>query len=96
MVRRAFPAEVANGQLCFQASLMDLEGRRVMVVLDDYETASPQWPKLTPAPLADDELNPEQDVDFQRPFRWETVAVSVIDGGKLAPCLILPEDDFNE
>ena len=40
MVRRAFPAEVTNGQLCFQVSLADLEGQRVMVTLDD-DQASP-------------------------------------------------------
>ncbi len=40
MVRRAFPAEVTNGQLCFQESLADLEGQRVMVTLDD-DQASP-------------------------------------------------------
>ena len=90
MIRRTFPAEVTNGQLRFQASLTDLEGRRVMVVLDECESPSKQWPRLAPGPLADDEFDTEQDVNFQRPFRWETVGVSVSDGGNLRPCLALP------
>ena len=44
MVRRAFPAEVTNGQLCFRESLADLEGQRVMVVLDDYQASPVQQP----------------------------------------------------
>ena len=90
MIHKTFPAEVANGQLHFQASLTDLEGRRVMVVLDECESPSKPWPRLTPEPLTDEELDVEQDVNFQRPFRWETVAASIRDGGKLLPCLILP------
>ena len=85
MVRRAFPAEVTNGQLRFQASLSDLEGRRVMVVLDECESPSKQWPRLTPEPLDEDVLDADQDVNFQRPFRWETVAASVGDSGKMPP-----------
>lgn len=96
MIRRAFPAEVTNGQLRFQASLTDLEGRRVMVVLDECESSSKQWPRLTPEPLTDDELGADQDVNFQRPFRWETVTASFRDVGKLPPCLILPAEDSNE
>ncbi len=96
MIHRAFPAEVTNGQLRFQASLTDLEGRRVMVVLDDCVSPSSQWPRLTPGPMSDTETDVEHEIDFQRPFRWETLAVAVSDGGKLAPCLILPEDDPNE
>ena len=96
MIRRAFPAEVTNGQLRFQASLTDLEGRRVMVVLDECDSPSNQWPRLTPDVLSDDESNADQDLDFQRPFQWETVAVSVSDGGKLPPCLILPEDGSDD
>ncbi len=96
MVRRAFPAEVTNGQLRFQESLTDLEGQRFMVVLDECELPPKQWPRLTPEPLADDELDAEQDVNFQRPFLWETVAVAVRDGGRLPPCLILSENDFRE
>ena len=37
MVRRAFPAEVTNGQLCFHESLADLEGRYVWVTLLDCD-----------------------------------------------------------
>ncbi len=96
MIRRAFPAEVTNGQLRFQASLTDLEGRRVMVVLDDCESSSSQWPQLTSGPMADDEIDIEHEIDLQRPFSWETVAVTVSDGGKLPPCVILPEEDSNE
>ena len=75
MIHRAFPAEVTNGQLRFQASLTDLEGRRVMVVLDDCESPSSQWPRLTPDALTAEELDSEKDVNFKRPFRWETVAM---------------------
>ena len=96
MIRRAFPAEVTNGQLRFQASLTDLEGRRVMVVLDDCESPSSQWPRLTPRPMSGPEVDVEHEIDSQKPYYWETVAVAVNDGGKLSPCLILPEDDSNE
>ena len=64
--------------------------------LDECKFPSKPWPRLTLGLLADDELDAEQDVDFQRPFQWETVDVSVIDDGKLSPCLILPDEDFNE
>lgn len=96
MIRRAFPAEVTNGQLRFQASLTDLEGRRVMVVLDDVESPSSQWPRLTPEPTAGDEIDIEHEIVLQRPFRWEAVTVAVSDCGNLSPCLILPEDDSND
>ena len=85
MIHRTFPAEVANGQLRFQASLTDLEWRRVMVVLDECESPSKAWPRLTPGPLVDDEVETEQDVNFQWPFRWVTAVVSVSDGGRLPP-----------
>ncbi len=44
MVRRAFPAEVTNGQLCFQESLADLEGQRVLVTLDEYQASPVRQP----------------------------------------------------
>ncbi len=90
MIRRTFPAEVTNGQLRFQESLTDLEGRRVMVVLDECESPSKQWPRLTPDVLTAEKLDVEQPVNFQRPFLWETMTASISDGGKLPPCLILP------
>ncbi len=40
MVRRVFPAEVTNGQIRFQESLSDLEGRRVWVTLLDGDDAT--------------------------------------------------------
>ena len=92
MVRRTFPAEVTNGQLRFQESLVDLEGRRVMVVLDECESPSNLWPKLTPEALTAEELTAEQEVNFQRPFRRKTIAATVTDCGRLPPCLILPEE----
>lgn len=92
MIQKTFPAEVTNGQLRFQASLADLEGRRFVVILDECETPLDEWPRLTPEPLTDDDLDAEPDVNFQRPFDWQTVTVSVGDGGKLPPCLILPEE----
>lgn len=93
MVRRAFPAEVTNGQLRFQESLVDLEGRRVMVVLDDLPTKDENRPRLTPDPVQIDDMDVEQDVPpFRRPFRWKTVNAVVKDGGPLRPCLILPEE----
>jgi hypothetical protein len=73
MVRRAFPAEVTNGQLRFQESLADLEGRRVMVVLNECEAASNQPPQLVPDARVIDEMEIEKDVSFRMPFRWEPV-----------------------
>ncbi len=96
MVRRAFPAEVTNGQLRFQESLSDLEGRRVLVVLDEYESPSKVLPRLTPDPLTVEELDVEQEVNFERPFRRRKVTATVRDGGRLQPTLILPEEDDNE
>ena len=92
MVRRAFPAEVTNGQLRFQESLVDLEGRRVMVVLDDLPTKVEGLPRLTPDPVQFDDMDIEQDVSFRMPFRWEKVTATVKDGGPLRPCVILPEE----
>lgn len=93
MVRRAIPAEVTNGQLRFQESLSDLEGRRVwLVVLDEDELPSKEVPRLTPSPLTVDELEVEQELDFERPFRWEKVKGTVRDVGRLPPTLILPEE----
>ena len=96
MIRRAFPADVMNGQLRFQESLADLEGRRVLVVLDECETASNQWPQLVPDARAIDEKDVEKDVSFHMPFRWEPVKATVTDKGALRPCLIVPEDSPNE
>ena len=93
MARRTFSAEVTNGQLRFQESLVDLEGRRVLVVLDDFPTKVENRPRLTPDPVQIDDLDIEQDVPpFQRPFRWEAVNAVVKDSGPLRPCLILPEE----
>ncbi len=71
MVRRAFPAEVTNGQLRFQESLADLEGQRVIVVLDECESPSKQWPRLTPTIPPIDEMDIEKDVSFRIPFRHD-------------------------
>ena len=95
MVRRAFPAEVTNGQLRFQESLADLEGRRVLVVLDDCEAPLPTTnssPRLTPDPVSAEEFVPEYDLNFERPFRRKKVVGTVYDGGRLRPTLILPEE----
>ena len=98
MVRRAFPAEVTNGQLRFQESLSDMEGRRVrvLVVLDESDSTTKAWPRLTPEPMTAEELVPDQDVDFERPFRWKKVTGVVRDAGRLQPTLILPEDDSHD
>ncbi len=96
MVRRAFPAEVTNGQLRFQESLADLEGRRVLVMLDEYEPTKKEWPRLTPDPLTLDELDIEHDVSFRMPFRWEPVEATVVDAGPLRPSLIVPEEFADE
>jgi len=96
MVHRAFPAEVTNGQLRFQESLADLEGRRVLVVLDEYESPSKPWPRLTPDPLSLDELDIEHDVSFRMPFQWEPIKATVVDGGPLRPSLIVPEEISDE
>ena len=90
MICRAFPAEVTNGQLRFQASMTDQERRHVRVVLDECDPSSKRWPRLAPEPLVDDKFDTEQEVNFQRPFRWETVGVSVSGGGNLPPCLAQP------
>lgn len=95
MVRRAFPAEVTNGQLRFQESLSDLEGQRVLVVLDD-ECDAPlptnSCPRLTPDPMSAEEIVPEYDLNFERPFRRKRIVGTVYDGGRLQPTLILPEE----
>ncbi len=92
MVRRTFPAEVTNGQLRFQESLVDLEGRRVMVVLDDLPAKDENRHRLSPDPVQFDDLDIERAVSFRMPFRWETVNAVVKDGGPLRPCVILPEE----
>ena len=96
MVRRAFPAEVTNGQLSFQESLVDLEGRRVMVFLDVCEPPPNVRTKLTPDALTAEEMPAEQDLDFERPFRRKIISATVIDGGRLRPCVILPEEIADE
>ena len=96
MVRRAFPAEVTNGQLRFHESLADLEGRRVLVVLDEYESATKPLPRLTPDPMTLDELDIEHDVSFRMPFHWEPVQATVVDGGPLRPSFIVPEELSDE
>lgn len=97
MVRRAIPAEVTNGQFRFRESIADLEGRRVMlVVMEENDSTEKDLPRLTPEPMTADELVPDQDVDFERPFRWEKVTGIVRDAGRLQPTLILPEDDSHD
>ncbi len=100
MVRRAIPAEVTNGQFRFHESIADLEGRRVLLVVMDEEESqlkpSKSLPRLTPEPMTAEELVPEQDVDFERPFRRKRITATVRDGGRLPPTLILPEEYVDE
>lgn len=98
MLRKAFAAEVANGQLRFRESLADLEGQRVLVTLGLYPQpdASEERLPLSPNPRPSDGLDIERDVNFRMPFRWETVTASVADAGSLRPCLILPEESTDE
>lgn len=98
MVRKAFAANVANGQLCFRESLADLEGQRVLVTLGQYpqQDASEDRLPLSPNPQPSDEMDIEQNVSFRMPFRWETVTASVADAGSLRPSLILPEGPTDE
>ena len=96
MIRRAFPAEVTNGQLRFHTSLQDLEGRRVMVELNECESPSSQWPILTPEVSLDDVSDLDQNVEFQRPFQREALRFMVNDAGKLKPTVILPGEGFDD
>lgn len=95
MSRRRFAAQVMNGQLRFQESLVELEGRRVLVVLDDEPTIT-EWPPLTPNTRSVDEAEIEKDVSFRMPFQWEPVKAKVTDRGPLRPCGIVPEDLPND
>jgi len=81
MLRKAFAADVANGQLHFWESLADLEGQRVLVTLGQYphQDRSDERLPLSPNSQPSDGLDIEQDVSFRMPFRWETVAASVAD-----------------
>ncbi len=99
MVRRAFPAEVTNGQLRFQESLADLEGRsvRVLVVMeDDSPSSTTSWPQLTPDPPTFDELDIERDVSFRMPLEWEPLTATIVEDGPLRPSLIVPEEILDD
>ena len=94
MVRRAFPAEVTNGQFRFHESIADLEGRRVLLVVMDDDSTSPtmSWPQLTPDPPTFDEFDIERDVSFRMPLEWEPITANIVDDGPLRPSLIVPEE----
>ena len=92
MIHRPFPAEVTNGQLRFDESLADLEGRKVIVVLDVSEPSTTHLPRLSPSPMCDEVSEIDEPVDFERPFRRQIINATIRDGGRLSPCLIFPED----
>ncbi len=92
MIHRPFPAEVTNGQLRFDESLTDLEGRKVMVVLDVRDSSGVTMPRLSPSPMCDEVSEIDEPVDFERPFRRQVINTPIRDGGRLPPCLIFPED----
>ena len=98
MFRKAFAADVANGQLRFKESLADLEGQRVLVTVQSCpsENGTDVRLPLEPNIQALDGLDIEQDVSFRMPFRWEVVTALVTDAGPLRPCLILPDELTNE
>ncbi len=96
MIHRVFSAEVQNGQLRFDESLADLEGYRVMVVLDDDQAANSELPRLKPQPELESETEIESSVWFAPPFRREIGTAVIRDGGRLPPCLIFDEEDQDE
>lgn len=95
MVRKSFAADITNGQLCFHESLSDLEGHRVMVLIDDLDGLHAPATRLSPQPF-EEEIDSIEDVNFVRPFLRRRVSAVVQEGGKLRPCLILPEGDADE
>lgn len=87
---KAFPALVSHGQLHFHESLADLEGQDVVVsVAPVTERKPPEQPEDSRPP---DWLDVEQEAVFRMPFQWGTIPVHAVDGGSIAPSVILPEE----
>jgi hypothetical protein len=87
---KAFPALVTHGQLHFRESLADLEGQEVLVTLSPATERKPvEQPADSPPP---DWLDVEQEAVFHMPFQWESIRVPAVDGGSIAPSVILPEE----
>ena len=89
MVVKTFAARIANGQLQHDESLASLEGQQVRVTVVAQQANGP-LPEAAEDPP--NWLQVEKDVYVKMPFRGETLTnVTVVDGGRLPPCLILPE-----
>jgi hypothetical protein len=89
MIHRVIPAIVKDGQFHIQESLSELEGREVMLRVEDPTVTVSELPRLQPSPFHDDDV--EIELFIHSPFRRDVVTGVVRDGGRLAPCLIFPE-----
>lgn len=87
---KTFAALVTHGQLCFQESLADLDGQRVVVTLVPAADRDSVVPPADVTPP--DWLDVEKDVAFRMPFHWETVQSHALDAGAVPPTVILPEE----
>ncbi|NLY01066.1 MAG: hypothetical protein GXY83_33665 [Rhodopirellula sp.] len=94
MTVKTFAALVADGQLRFQESLLDLEGQKVLVTL--VPTPDPRLTEPADEPCAPDWMSVEEDAVFRMPFHWEPVQAETMDAGVIRPSAIVPEDLPNE
>jgi hypothetical protein len=81
---------VTNGELCFDESLADLDGQRVVVTIVTATAPDSVAPPADAGPP--DWLDVEMDVAFRMPFRWEPVQAHALDAGAVPPTAILPGD----
>ncbi|MCY2993135.1 MAG: hypothetical protein NTY19_35415 [Planctomycetota bacterium] len=87
---KAFPALVTHGQLRFCESLADLEGQEVLVTLAPAADRGPTKESADSCPP--NWLDVEQEAVFRMPFQWESIRGHAVDGGSIAPSVILPEE----
>ncbi len=90
MISISFEANIIDGDLRHQESLVTWEGRRVRVTLESSGPAATGAPDEADSPVG---LDVEKDVYVKIPFKTEVVeGAAVVEGGRLRPCLILPEE----
>ncbi len=96
MLKQEFDACVVDGQLVPADALRAFEGHQVHVTIAVPPVfASPS--RDAPENAAPEDLDVEKDVYVAMPFP-ETVMQEpiIVDGGRLKPCLIFPEDVEDE
>ena len=99
MFSQTLDTRIVNGQLQLGDLLRPYEGQTVRVTL----TVPPPVPQK-PQPTADEEdssppegLDVEKEVVVRLPFPSEVVKDAIVVEGKpLRPCLIVPEDGFDD